>query len=1613
VRGCNGHCQDWREPSGKPGFQTKSGEIVFMFDSSIRLLRLIALAILAFATSGPVLAGSVDTSALRNGQTYDRFLVRFHSDTPEKNNAAARQQALDDAGRATGVGIAHLRRMAVGADVIKSDRKLDRAAAARLMQQLARNPHVDYVEIDALARISFTPNDPSYGSQWGYSSAIAGINLPWAWDQSTGSGVVVAVIDTGITPHSDLSANVLPGYDFISDSWKAGDGNGRDANPNDEGDWSPADQCYFGSPPRNSSWHGTHVAGTLAAVTNNAKGVAGVAYGAKVVPLRVLGHCGGYMSDVDDAIVWAVGGTVSGVPNNPNPAEVINLSLGAPGACPITDQTAIDFAVARGAVVVVAAMNEDTDASNLSPASCDNVVTVAATDSTGARAGFSDYGPKVDLAGPGVGVLSTLNTGTTTQGAETYTAYDGTSMATPHVAGTVALMQSVHANSPAIVESILKGSATPLPIACPQGCGAGIVNAAQAVQEALTGPFLSIADVSVAEGDSGTRTATFTVKLSRASDAAVSYSIQTSTGSATAGVDYIARPSTADSIPAGQTSRTFTVDINGDTATELDETFVIYVTNIVGAAVGDAVAVGTILNDDGSTLSISDASVAEGNTGTSVAAFTVSLSAPSPTPVSFDVATGNGSAAAGTDYVAYSATGLVIPAGQTSLTVNVTLNGDTTLEDNETFQVSVSNVGNAVVADGSATGTILNDDAPGLSVGNLYLSEGNSGTKEAVFFVTLSGPTTVPVTYDIATGTANALAIATPGVDYTANTLVGETFAPGQTVKTFSVMVNGDTTVEPTEIYAVNVSNVVGATVLAGQGSGGINNDDFPTMTMADISFSEGDSGSKIVTFTLNLSDPAPGLVQFFADTWDGTATAGSDYAAYHTTGGYISPGQTSKTIGITIYGDTVKEGDESFDLSLNAISGAIMTDRTATAVIVNDDYAPALSIGDVSISEGNAGTKLATFTVSLSKTSSVPVSFDIATADITATAGSDYVASSLVGQTIAAGTTSKTVTVVINGDTAVESDERFFVNVGNVVGATVSDGQAVGTIQNDDANLSIADVMLLEGNSGTRQATFTVSLSQAIPAPVTFDIATADGTATAGSDYLASSLVGQTIAAGTTSKTFSVTLNGDTSIEDQETFLVNVSNVAGATVLRGQAVGTIYNDDQPSLSISDASLSEGNSGSQLATFTVSLSAASLWPVSFDIATANNSALAGSDYLAGSRAGLSIPAGATSLTFTVSINGDTSVEPNETYFVNVSNVSGATVLDGQGVGTIVNDDQPALSISDASITEGNSGNKSLAFTLTLSQASASAVTFNVATADGTAIGGGVDYGSNSWTPATIAAGEVSKTFNVAINGDLAVEGDETFFVNISNVAGAVVADAQGIGTILNDDLPNLSIGDVSISEGNSGTKLASFTVTLAQASPAATTFDIATANGTATAGSDYVASSLAGQVIAAGQTSKSFSVTINGDATIEPNETFLVNLSNVVGANVIDTQAVGTILDDDAPVLTIADVSVAEGNSGKGNVATFTVRLSKAATTAVGFSIATADGSAVAGSDYIASSLTGQSIAAGATSKTFAVTMKPDRLFEPNETFLVNVSNVSGAVTVADGQAIGTILNDD
>ncbi|MFD5103691.1 S8 family serine peptidase, partial [Streptomyces albidochromogenes] len=469
----------------------------------------------AHATEGNIQGADAPVTARGTAQTYgaaqatdgsvERLIVGYKSRATEaeSNDAAARDAEVK--GRKTGESLDFERRLGTGAALVDLGGELGKKDAADVMAAFRADPDVAYAVPDRRVYATATePNDTDYDRQWDLFEAAAGMNVPGAWDKATGEGVKVAVIDTGYVAHSDLAGNVIAGYDFISDTRMSRDGDGPDNNPADAGDWMNTGDCgvdRFGRPVpdrnTNNSWHGTHVAGTIAATTGNGKGIAGIAHHATVQPVRVLGWCGGTDADIINAITWASGGTVQGVPANPNPADVINMSLGGGGACNPGTQSAINGAVSRGTTVVVAAGNDNLNAADFQPANCNNVITVAASDRQGNRAAYSNYGAVVDVTAPGGetapstanGIWSTLNTGTRSLGGETYAAYQGTSMAAPHIAGLAALMnQASPSMTPAQIESAIRTNARTLPGTCSGGCGAGLADAARTLGASGTEP---------------------------------------------------------------------------------------------------------------------------------------------------------------------------------------------------------------------------------------------------------------------------------------------------------------------------------------------------------------------------------------------------------------------------------------------------------------------------------------------------------------------------------------------------------------------------------------------------------------------------------------------------------------------------------------------------------------------------------------------------------------------------------------------------------------------------------------------------------------------------------------------------------------------------------------------------------------------------------------------------------------------------------------------------------------------------------------------------------------------------------------------------------------------
>lgn len=391
------------------------------------------------------------------------------------------------------ISVANGRTQAVATEIVKAKSKDDAKKALPLSSQ-----DILSVEEDIILKATVEPGDRGdedsfYQSQWHYFESQGGIKLPSAWETTVGTDqVIVAVVDTGVLPHKDLKSKLLPGADLVSDAFMANDGDGRDQNAVDSGDWiEPSDFCFSGR-ETNSTWHGTHVAGTVGAETANGIGVAGVAWGVRILPVRVLGKCGGYLSDIADGVRWAAGGDVSGVPRNLNRADVINLSLGGRGSCGATMQSAIDFAVSQGSVVVVAAGNDQSnlDFSSYVPASCRNVITVGAGNRFANKAYYSNYGVYVDVMAPGGDhngtVFSTANDGARRPANDSYKGMMGTSMAAPHVSGVAALIKSIKPDLfPAQIEDILKRTTKFFGCSEEDGCGKGLIDAYAAVEEAV------------------------------------------------------------------------------------------------------------------------------------------------------------------------------------------------------------------------------------------------------------------------------------------------------------------------------------------------------------------------------------------------------------------------------------------------------------------------------------------------------------------------------------------------------------------------------------------------------------------------------------------------------------------------------------------------------------------------------------------------------------------------------------------------------------------------------------------------------------------------------------------------------------------------------------------------------------------------------------------------------------------------------------------------------------------------------------------------------------------------------------------------------------------------
>ena len=968
-------------------------------------------------------------------------------------------------------------------------------------------------------------------------------------------------------------------------------------------------------------------------------------------------------------------------------------------------------------------------------------------------------------------------------------------------------------------------------------------------------------------------------------------------------------------------------------------------------------------------LSIADAAtVTEGGE----AVFTVRLSDTSSETVTVRYATVDDTAVAGSDYTRTTGTLRFDPNERTD-TIRVPILQDSTAEPSESFTVELSNPNRATVSDGTGAVTIEADPMPELRISDAApVAEGN----DAVFTVSLSPPSSQVVTVEYRTvdGTAGA------GSDYstTSETL---RFDPLETTKTIQVPVLTDSLSEPSEDFEVELRNPSRATLDDARGVGTIAADPMPGLTIDDAApVAEGNDA----VFTVTLHPQSSQVVTVEYTTEDGTADAGDDYTTIAETLTF-SPGQTTKIIRVPVLVDSTQESSETFTVELSTPMGTTLADSTGLGTITADPM-PGLSIGDAEpVAEGGA----AVFTVTLVPASNHVVTVTYSTVDGTAVADADFTPTSGT-LTFNPNQTTKTIRVPILRDTVHESSETFTVELDDPTGTTLADSTGLGTIAADATpGLSIADaVNVAEG----RDAVFRVTLRPATNHVVSVTYTTMDGTAVADADY--------TPVTGTlrfepreTTKTIRVPVLLDTMTEQSETFTVELSNPGGSTLADPIGVGTIRADPAPSLRIGDATpVAEGDE----AVFTVTLTPPNEQVVTVDYTTTDGTAVADEDYSATSGT-LRFAPGDTSKTIRVPTLRDAVAEPVETFTVVLSNPSGTNVVHDTGVGTITDEGLPGLSIADApTVAEGGEA----VFPVTLNPASSQVVTVAYATQDGTAVTDS-DYTATSGT-LRFEPGETIQHIQVATLRDAIAEPSESFTVELSDPVGTAITNSTGVGTIAADAMPALSITDaVPVAEGGGAT----FMVSLSPASSELVTVAYATQDGTAVADSDYTATS--GTLrFEPGETIQNIQVATLRDAIAEPSESFTVELSDPVGTAITNSTGVGTIAADAMPALSITDaVPVAEGGE-----ATFMVSLSPASSELVTVAYATQDGTAVADSDYTATSGTLR-FEPGETIQNIQVATLRDAIAEPSESFTVELSDPVGTA-ITNSTGVGTIAAD-
>ncbi len=927
--------------------------------------------------------------------------------------------------------------------------------------------------------------------------------------------------------------------------------------------------------------------------------------------------------------------------------------------------------------------------------------------------------------------------------------------------------------------------------------------------------------VSQDEGNSGTTAFNFTVtRTNTTGTASVDWEVTGSGGSPANGADFSGGsfPSGTANFSAGSPTATITVNVNGDTAIEPNETFTVTISNpSVGTLGGATTATGTIQNDDSSVMSIgSGVSQNEGNSGTTAFNFTVTRTNTTGTAsVDWEVTGSGGSPANGADFSggSFPSGTANFSAGSPTATITVNVNGDTAIEPNETFTVTISNPSVGTLGGATtATGTIQNDDSSVMSIGSgVSQNEGNSGPTAFVFSVNRTGDNSAAASVDYAvTGSGPNPA---NNQDFTGGPLPSGTanFSGGSSSTTITINVNGDVTVEPNETFTVTLSNPSGgATLGTTTATGTITNDDLVVSFSSATASGPENSNANLPTLFVNGNISTSSTVT--VSLTGGSATVGSDFNFNSPQVVNIPPGNYNGTAAteisipnLIIVNDAVVEPNETIILSLGNATGSasIGSPASSTYTILNDDT-HVIGINNVSLPEGDTGVTEFDFVVSIAgganAVNNIDFTYNTANGSAT-TADNDYTGVIGGSGTIPAGSSSTIITINVTGDTKVENNENFTVNLTGAVNATINDAQGLGTIQNDDS----AGVLIgpISGNTnedgGTAQ--FLVTLTSQPFFPVTINLGSSDP----GEGTVPPSV---TLNSSNWSTGVLVTVTGvdDDLVDGPQTFTVITNDVISldlSYLLLGPGDVdnlVVINEDNDSftatITASDAEASEdGDEG----TFTIDLGqvngTGSAVLVNFSIGgTASN----GVDY-ATIPNNVSIPNGQRSASIDIDPIDDDLLENTETIILTLA-PSPAYTIGNPSTAQIdlIDDDSAALTINDAGAEEG----EDLVFTVTLNNAiSGGGFTVTTGYTDGSATGGPAplsspeDYDN---TPQELSfngnAGETVE-FSVATLADMLAEDAETFTVTLTSSNPLIDVSDTGTGTITDSDTDGDGLSD--------------------------------------------------------------------------------------------------------------------------------------------------------------------------------------------------------------------------